>query len=489
VGNEKEIAVPDSGRPADAGDTPPKYEDIDGGRLRRSAPLVALSARTAGEAIVVGLRSKLTGADSTEFHIRTAERYAELLGRSKGALMKAGQMLSFVTAGPAVPAEFQSIYRAALGRLRDDVPPMAGELARSVLERELGRSTESAFAEFDWSPLAAASIGQVHAARLHDGRAVAVKIQYPGVAAAIRADLQNNELLATFLGLLFGLSPRKVSFDLRGAAQEISTRIAEELDYRLEAANQREFAEIYDGHPFIHVPAVIDDLCSDRVLTQELVRGKSWKQALACGQELRDIWGETIYRFVYGSNHRFCLFNADPHPGNYLFHEDGRVSFLDFGCVKRFTREQVKMMNAIGRACLHEDVLGTWRASVEGGFWRSSDPVTPEEVFAYWRLPWEHWWAEQPFTLTPEFAARWIERRFSPTGPSANAFRHITADPDYTIIGRIEICTASLAAELHATNDWRSIASEFFEGTAPVTELGKLDHAFFAEHEAASNHA
>ena len=166
---------------------------------------------------MVGLRSKLTGADSTEFHVRTAERYAELLGRSKGALMKAGQMLSFVSAGPAVPAEFQSIYQTALARLRDEAPPMAPELARSVLERELGQRTESVFAEFDWEPLAAASIGQVHAARLHDGRAVAVKIQYPGVADAIQADLKNNELLATFLGLMFGLSPRKMSFDLRGA--------------------------------------------------------------------------------------------------------------------------------------------------------------------------------------------------------------------------------------------------------------------------------
>ena len=150
---------------------------------------------------MVGLRSKLTGADSTEFHVRTAERYAELLGHSKGALMKAGQMLSFVSASPAVPAEFQPIYQEALARLRDDAPPMAGELARVVLERELGRRTESAFAEFDWTPLAAASIGQVHAARLHDGREVAVKIQYPGVADAIGADLKNTELLATFLEL------------------------------------------------------------------------------------------------------------------------------------------------------------------------------------------------------------------------------------------------------------------------------------------------
>jgi predicted unusual protein kinase regulating ubiquinone biosynthesis (AarF/ABC1/UbiB family) len=451
------------------------------GRVRRSAPLAVLTARTAGEAVVVGLRSKLTGADSSEFHVRTAERYTDLLGRSKGALMKAGQMLSFVSIGPAVGKEYQSIYQTALTRLRNDAPPMAAALARETLERELGKSTESVFAEFDWKALAAASVGQVHAARLKDGRAVAVKIQYPGVADAIGADLKNTELLSTFLGLMFGLSPRKLSFDVRGAAAEISARITEELDYGLEAANQAEFAGHYRGHPFIHIPEVIDELCTDRVLVQELVQGKTWNEALASERHLQDQWAEAIYRFVYGSNHRFCMFNADPHPGNYLFHDDGSVSFLDFGCVKRFRREQVEMMQAVGRACFRADVLGTWRASVEGGFWRSSDPVTAEEVFEYWREPWRMWWAEQPFTVTPEYVAAWIERKFSPTGPSANAFRHITSSPEYTIMSRIEMGAASLLAELGATNHWGSIVAEYFEDAAPFTAMGKLDHAFFSD--------
>jgi predicted unusual protein kinase regulating ubiquinone biosynthesis (AarF/ABC1/UbiB family) len=464
-------------------------DDISRGRLRRTAPLAALSARTAGKAAVVGLRSKLTGADKAEFHIRTAERYAELLGRSKGALMKAGQILSFVSAAPAVPEEFQPIYQTALTRLRDSVPPMAPELARAVLERELGQRTENAFAQFDMKPLAAASIGQVHAARLHDGRAVAVKIQYPGAADAIKADLKNNELLGAFLGLMFGLSSRKTAFDFRGAAREISIRITEELDYRLEAVNQAEFADIYRGHPFIHVPEVISELCTGRVLTQELVRGKTWNEALTCKQELRDCWAEAIYRFVYATNLRFCLFHADPHPGNYLFHDDGSVSFLDFGCVTRLRREQVDVMIAIGRACMRDDVLGTWRACVEGGFCRSTDPVTPEEVYAFWRESWELWWAEQPFTVTPECAARWIEHKYSPTGPSANAFRFFTAAAEYTTMGRIELGTASLIGELHATNYWGSMAAEFFEGTAPLTAMGKLDHAFFEDRQIAGHPA
>jgi predicted unusual protein kinase regulating ubiquinone biosynthesis (AarF/ABC1/UbiB family) len=456
-------------------------DSISRGRLGRTVPLVALSARTVGEAAVVGLRGKLTGADSTEFHVRTAERYAELLGRSKGALMKAGQMLSFVSARPAVPAEFQSIYQAALTRLRDDAPPMAPELARVVLEHELGRQTESAFAEFDWEPLAAASIGQVHAARLHDGRAVAVKIQYPGAADAIRADLKNTQLLVTFLTLLRCLYTHGLNADVRVAARNVSERIVEELDYRLEAATQAEFAEQYCGHPFIHVPKVIGELCTGRVLTQELVQGQSWGDALTARQELRNQWAEAIWRFAYGSYFRLGMVNADPHPGNYLFHDDGSVSFLDFGCVQRFPRDQGEMALAILRACVRGDVLGTWRACVEAGYWKSSDPVSPEEVFAWWHEPFRYLCAEQPFTFTPEYAASWIEHNFSPAGPSANALRYLTVLNECVVLTRIQVALTSVIAQLRACNHWGLIAGEVLEGAAPFTEMGKRGHAFFEE--------
>jgi predicted unusual protein kinase regulating ubiquinone biosynthesis (AarF/ABC1/UbiB family) len=477
--------VSDAGLPQDPSDALPMGDGISRGRLRRATPLAALSARTAGEAAVIGLRGKLIGADSTEFHVRTAERYTELLGHSKGALMKAGQMLSCVSASPAVPAEFQPIYQAALTRLRDDAPPMAPELARVALEHELGRRTEGAFAEFEWEPLAAASIGQVHAARLHDGREVAVKIQYPGVADAIRADLKNAQLLATLLSLLASLYTRRLNADVRDAARDLGGRIVEELDYRFEAANQAEFAEHYRGHPFIHVPEVIGELCTDRVLTQELVRGLSWSDALTARQELRDQWAEAIWRFVYGSHARFGMINADSHPGNYVFHDDGSVSFLDFGCVQHFRRDQTDMAVAILRECLRGDVLGTWRACVEVGYWRSSDPVTPEEVFAWWHEPFRYLWDEQPFTITPESAASWIEHRFSPTGRSANALRYLTMQPDCLAWTRIEVASLSVLAELHATNDWAAIVAEY-QGDAPITSMGKLDYAFFAERQVTS---
>jgi predicted unusual protein kinase regulating ubiquinone biosynthesis (AarF/ABC1/UbiB family) len=455
---------------------------LGGGRLRRAAPLASLTARTVGGAAAVALRTRLTGESSAEFHLRAAERYAELLGRSKGALMKAGQMLSYTAVSSAVPSEFQSIYQVALSRLRSEAPPMAPELARVTLEGELGARVERAFAEFDWEPLAAASIGQVHAARLHDGRAVAVKIQYPGVAEAIGADLKNAELLATFLSLATGgLSPRPMSMDVRSMAREIGAHIQEELDYRLEASNQAEFAAHYRGHPFIRVPGVIGELSTGRVLTQDLVEGRSWKEALTADQSLRDQWAEAIHRFVYRSYYRLNVFNADPHPGNFVFHDDGSVSFLDFGSVKRLHREQVEMLVAVYRECFRGDVLGTWRASVEAGIWRSTDPVTPEEVFAYW---WEdNWlvWAEQRFVVSPDCVGRGIERRFSPTGPSANALRYCTMPPEYVMLARAEISAGSVMAQLHAGNNWLSLAAEYCFGAPPLTTMGKRERAFLEQ--------
>lgn len=431
----------------------------------------------------MAFRGELAGESGIEFHARTAERYAELFGRSKGALMKAAQMFSFVALRLPVPIELQSVYQTAFERLRAEAPPMAPELAREVLQEELGERAEQAFSEFDWEPFAAASIGQVHAARLHDGRAVAVKVQYPGVAEAIRADLKNAELLATFLTFAVGgVFPRGQRLGLREAAREVGVHIEEELDYRLEASNQSEFADYYRGHPFIHVPDVVRELCTGHVLTQELVRGWSWSEALAAEQDLRDRWAEAIHRFLYGSMYRLQRLNADPHPGNFLFHEDGSVSCLDFGNVKRFRREPAEMLLEIFRACLRNDVQGTWRASVEAGMWRSSDPVTPEEVFAYWREDNAlTWGASERFVASPAYVARGIARRYSPTGPSAKVLRYCTLPPELTLLARVEVGLTSLIGRLRAGNDWGSFVAEYCADAEPVTEMGKRERAFLKQ--------
>lgn len=464
--------------PHDAGD-PGRRRDCGGGRTRRTARLLGLTTRTACEAAAIRRNGKPTDAQIRDFHARAAKRYAELFGDSKGVMMKVGQMLSLASPGASVATELHPIYQDALAKLYSDAPPMSPELARSVLESELGPA-DAAFARFDWEPLAAASLGQVHVARLHDGRAVAVKIQYPGAAAAVAADLKNVRLMAALLGLLVSCLPEpRVSFDLRASAREMRARVGEELDYRNEMINQAEFADLYHGHPFIRVPYVVRELCTERVLCQELAHGLSWREARVADQGLRNRWAEAIWRFVYGSNARFGLLHADPHPGNYLFHEDGSVTFLDFGCVKRFRKRARAMMATVGTPCVEGDVLGTWRACLDLGFVQPSAPVTPEDVFGYWRGALEMYWREQPFTITPEHAARWRKHRISPAGSQIKALRHWTLPPEYTMMTRVETAINAVFAELHATNHWQAIAAEYLRGDAPLTAMGELDRDFF----------
>lgn len=464
-------------------------DGIPQGRVRRTAPVAGALARTTGEAVVVGLRRKLTGAEVTVDHDRAVERYAQLLGRSRGALMKAGQALSFVSMGPGVAPEMQAAFRNALSRLREDAPPMEPEVALATLEAELGMPAEKVFAEFQPQPVAAASIGQVHRARLHDGRPVAVKIQYPGVATAINADLANYELLSTFLGLLMGLSSRRIGVDHRQVAREIAGQIRAELDYRQEAANQRDFASAYRDHPFIRIPEVIDELSTSRVLTQDLVEGLDWEQALAAEVQLRERWAEAISRFGHGSMGSFRLAQLDPHPGNFRFQEDGGVSFLDFGCVSRLSPRTATLANGLLQMAIRGDVQGTWRWALEAGMWRESDPVTPEEVFAYWHEPLEPYWGEQPYLITHEKIGAWLEYRFSPTGPCANALRYINAPDDFTLLSRLDFGVMSLFADLRVALPWGSIAAEFYENAAPQTELGALHAEFLADHPRRFQHA
>lgn len=241
-------------------------------------------------------------------------------------LMKAGQILSVVLPEAGVDAPYRGIYQAAFAKLQDDAPPMPASVVTQTLADELGCPPGEVFARFDPRPIAAASIGQVHAATLPDGQQVAVKVQYPGVEQAIRADLANTELLATFLRLLLSVAPSMTQMDVRAMASEISDRIGEEIDYRVEAANQREFAEGYQGHPFVRVPEVYNELSTRRVLTMQYVDGLRYAKAVRAEQQLRDRWAEAIYRFVLDSLYRLGICNTDLHPGNFLFHPDGGVS-------------------------------------------------------------------------------------------------------------------------------------------------------------------
>ncbi len=440
-------------------------------RARRSARLARVSARTTADLAVtrtrqVGKSDEERQALDERFHLRTAEQVMDVMGEMKGALMKIGQLMSFIDSGLPEP------YRQALASLQADAPPMAPELAAEVIEAELGAPPDSVFAEFSAEPIAAASIGQVHSARLLDGAEAVVKVQYPGVDEAIRSDLDNADLLYTLMrGLYPNLDPKPVVAELR-------ERIGEELDYRIEAKNQLAFLDLYRGHPFIHVPEVFPDFSTARVLTMERAEGRRWREALDAPADLKQHWAEVVYRFVFGTINRFHMFNGDPHPGNYLFHDDGTVSFLDFGCVKHFAPEHIEQLRAMIRAEIDADADAMREHLVGFGFLRPDDP-TPSDRLLEWFLQWDRPVIEPEFEYTAEFAEAAARANFDPTSEWYDVGKRFNLPKDFVFLTRINLGLYSILAGLGAKNRWRDIAAEWWEDAEPATDLGRLDQEFF----------
>lgn len=413
-----------------------------------------------------------------ELKLRSAEQVAERLGHMKGALMKVGQMASYLDDGLPEPV------RLALAELQSNAPPMSSELAAEVVERELGAPPEKVFVEWDPDPIAAASIGQVHRAVLRDPatgheRAVAVKVQYPGVGDAIAADLRNTDLLGTILAQGFsGLDPTEM-------VAEIKDRLTEELDYTREQHNQRQFAEFFRGHPFIHIPEVIPSHCTSRVLTTELASGATWAEALSWPQHERDLIGETLFRFVFRSLYHMLAFNGDPHPGNYLFHGDGRVTFLDFGLVRYFSLAELHLFETMVRAAAVDRDAATFRAAVEdGGLLRRGAPVSTADVGAYFRDFYSPVADDRTMTWTKEYASRIVRHTFDRSSPIAN---YATVPRAFVFIQRINLGLYALLGDLGATGNYRRIAEELwpFVNGGPSSPLGDLEHRWLAERRAA----
>ncbi len=313
------------------------------GRLGRLARFAAAGARS-GAGLLLSHGSE--GA---------AHGTAEILGTLRGLAAKVGQMASYVDG--VVPEEHREAYEAAMKKLRAAAPTTSIEEIRATVEEELGAPVDRLYAEWDDEPLASASIGQVHRARLPDGVEVAVKVQHTGITRAIEADLQNAGIVEQMAG---AMGARR--FNSKAVLEVIRTRFREELDYRLEAEHQVFFAGVHAGDPQIHVPRVVAERSAARVLTTELVRGSSFDDACAAAEAEREEWARTLWRFVFKGNLVGGRFNADPHPGNYFFHEDGRISFLDFGCVQPIPRTQ-----QLGAAAMHRAAIaGDDRAFREG---------------------------------------------------------------------------------------------------------------------------
>ena len=267
-----------------------------------------------------------------EWALNVADELVTQLGQMKGAAMKVGQVLSTMDFD-LVPEAEREHFKERLAALRDDVPAADFEQVRRVVETDLGAPLAEAFADFSVTPVAAASIGQVHRARTHDGRDVAVKVQYPGIAEAVETDLRN-------LNLLFPLVKRLApGLDVKAIARELRDRIGEELDYEIEAQHQRTVARAFRNHPFVRIPEVDTRLSTRRVLVSEFVTGEGFAAVKARSEAQRDRFGEIMFRFFYGLLGRERLCAGDPHPGNYLLCADGRVCFLDFGLMRKVPEE------------------------------------------------------------------------------------------------------------------------------------------------------
>jgi predicted unusual protein kinase regulating ubiquinone biosynthesis (AarF/ABC1/UbiB family) len=445
-------------------------------RCRRALAALRLFARGglryAGSAprlyAAAGGRHQVLRADLA---LQTAEDVAGTLGAMKGVMMRIGQMASYVDGGlsPAV--------RRALARLQDSVPPMGPGLAAAVVAEELGAPPERAFARWDPQPIAAASIGQVHRAVTLGGQAVAVKVQYPGMAEMMAADLRNVALLRRVVRVT---APAQ---DAGALLAELRDRVLEELDYRREAARQQRFAACYRGHPTIYVPPVISELSTRRVLTTGLSDGARFAELASWPQRERDLAAETIYRFVFRSLYDIGAFNGDPHPGNYLFHRGGRVTVLDVGLVRHFTAAELAPLLQMTRDICIEHDPGAFRRTLErAGFLRPGAPVSTEAIAGHLAVFYDTIRDPGPLTITSDYASSVARRFLDVRSPLAG---YIAIPPSYVILQRINLGLFAILGELSATADWRAISEEIWPSVrAPAsTPMGQAEAAWRARHQ------
>jgi predicted unusual protein kinase regulating ubiquinone biosynthesis (AarF/ABC1/UbiB family) len=447
------------------------------GRLRRDRGRAVLGLAVRGGARYAASAPRLFAAAGEQrqllredLALQTAEDVAGTLGAMKGVMMKIGQMASYADGGLS-PA-----FRRTLARLQDSVPPMTPQLAAAVVAEELGAPPEQAFARWDPRPIAAASIGQVHRAVTLDGRAVAVKVQYPGIAETITADLRNVALLRRMLRVA---APAQ---DVDALLSELRERIGEELDYRREAASQRLMAAYFDDHPTIHIPAIISELSTRRVMTSELSDGARFAEVATWPQRERDLAAETIYRFVFRSLYEVGAFNGDPHPGNYLFHRGGRVTFLDFGLVRHFTPAELEPLMQMARTiCVEHDPEAFRRSLETAGFLRPGAPPSTQEIVEHLAVFYDTIREPGPRTITSDYASSVVRRFFDLRSPVAG---YLSIPQPYVILQRINLGLFAVLGELSATADWRAISEEiwpFTHGPAS-TPMGQAEVAWRARH-------
>ncbi len=480
------VAIPwmEGRRRGAPGDRPPEeHAQEQGGRIPRtrvgrSAKLGAAvggqATRYAGTAATNVGRSRERKSERLENrHAETALKMASVLGEMKGAAMKIGQMASFIDID-FLPPEYREIYQQQLAKLRSHAPAMPWEKVSKVLEEEYGgQPVPRLFASFEPDAFAAASIGQVHRATLHDGTEVAVKVQYPGIAEALESDLANAGIVVR---LAKALAP---GLDAKAVAGEIRERVLEELDYEFEAQNQRAFARAYRDHPFIYVPKVHSRLSRRRVLVSELVEGLSFEQVKQLPQYDRDIFGEIVFRFCFGSIYHLQHFNADTHPGNYVLMEDGRVAFLDFGMTKRLNESQIQLEQRAVDAAARDDADALLEALDDLGFLANPKRIDAERLMDHVKMVGGWYLEDGELQITPKRVMKMIEVTSDPRSDFYDLVRKEALPADELMGRRMETGLLAVLAQLRATANWHRIMREWVYADPPSTVLGEAEWRYF----------
>ncbi|MFF0010129.1 ABC1 kinase family protein [Streptomyces sp. NPDC005374] len=439
--------------------------------VTRTAKLAALPLGFAGRA-TWGLGKRIVGESAEivgrELQQRTADQLFKVLGELKGGAMKFGQALSVFES--ALPEEVAGPYRAALTKLQEAAPPMPTRTVHTVLEERLGEDWQELFAEFDDKPSAAASIGQVHRAVWHDGREVAVKVQYPGAGEALLSDLTQLGRFARLLG------PLVPGIDIKPLIAEMRDRVSEELDYGLEAQAQQAHAEEFADDPDVVVPAVVHQ--SDQVLITEWIEGVPLSEVISDGtQEQRDRAGQLLARFLFSGPARTGLLHADPHPGNFRLlpggpdgKEDWRLGVLDFGTVDRLPGGLPAPIGASLRMTLDGEAEAVYDLLRAEGFVKDSIELDPDAVLDY-LVPIIEPAEVDEFTFSRGWMRSQAARIADPRSPAHQLGKQLNLPPAYLLIHRVTLSTIGVLCQLGATVRLREELEEWLPGFLPEEEL------------------
>jgi predicted unusual protein kinase regulating ubiquinone biosynthesis (AarF/ABC1/UbiB family) len=417
------------------------HKKVPDGRLGRLARMAAAGARS-GAGLLLSKRSE--GA---------AKHTAEILGTLRGLAAKVGQMASYVDG--VVPEEHRVAYETAMKGLRQAAPSSSPSEVRALIEEELGAPIDRLFAEWDDTPIASASIGQVHKARLEDGLEVAVKVQHPGITKALEHDLANAGILESMAAVM---GARRLNS--KAMLEIVRTRFREELDYELEAERQRFFADLHSDFPKIRVPGVVAARSSKRVLCTEFVRGASYDEACDAPEPERAEWARTLWRFVFKGNLVGGKFNADPHPGNYFFHEDGAVTFIDYGCVQPLEEWHRKGAIDLHQAAMARDEKLFRERCV--AFLGTKGGTFEDELLGFIRVTFTPLF-ESPHRMTRPFAAGLVGR-FKEMGIKVRKLPDHEVQPvpaDFFFMNRLQFGFYSVLARLDAEVDYSEVERGF----------------------------